>query len=116
MRHKGCTLKLTKLRIAGFKTFVEPAEFLIEPGLTGIVGPNGCGKSNLVEALRWVSLPKSRFEHTDDGGRQGSDAQQRLRSARSIAYRARPCQVKHGFAPRYNRWRMAQESGEGAPR
>ncbi|MGH6835727.1 MAG: chromosome segregation protein SMC [Methylocella sp.] len=47
-------MKLTKLRIAGFKTFVEPAEFLIEPGLTGIVGPNGCGKSNLVEALRWV--------------------------------------------------------------
>jgi chromosome segregation protein len=47
-------MKLTKLRIAGFKTFVEPAVFLIEPGLTGIVGPNGCGKSNLVEALRWV--------------------------------------------------------------
>src|ERR1700726_880046 len=47
-------MKLTKLRLAGFKTFVEPAEFLIEPGLTGIVGPNGCGKSNLVEALRWV--------------------------------------------------------------
>ncbi|HUB64277.1 MAG TPA: AAA family ATPase [Methylocella sp.] len=47
-------MKLTKLRIAGFKTFVDPAEFLIEPGLTGIVGPNGCGKSNLVESLRWV--------------------------------------------------------------
>src|SRR5208337_3073451 len=47
-------MKLTKLRIAGFKTFVDPAEFFIEPGLTGIVGPNGCGKSNLVEALRWV--------------------------------------------------------------
>jgi chromosome segregation protein len=47
-------MKFTKLRITGFKTFVEPAEFLIEPGLTGIVGPNGCGKSNLVEALRWV--------------------------------------------------------------
>src|SRR5271165_2203576 len=47
-------MKLTKLRIAGFKTFVDPAEFLIEPGLTGIVGPNGCGKSNLVEAMRWV--------------------------------------------------------------
>ncbi|MCZ8108897.1 MAG: AAA family ATPase [Burkholderiales bacterium] len=45
---------LTRLRIAGFKSFVEPAEFLIEPGLTGVVGPNGCGKSNLVEALRWV--------------------------------------------------------------
>src|SRR5262245_36271291 len=47
-------MKFTKLRITGFKTFVEPTEFLIEPGLTGIVGPNGCGKSNLVEALRWV--------------------------------------------------------------
>jgi chromosome segregation protein len=47
-------MKLTRLRIIGFKTFVEPADFMIEPGLTGVVGPNGCGKSNLVEALRWV--------------------------------------------------------------
>ncbi len=47
-------MKLNRLRIVGFKTFVEPSEFLIEPGLTGVVGPNGCGKSNLVEALRWV--------------------------------------------------------------
>ncbi|WP_238312778.1 chromosome segregation SMC family protein [Methylobacterium crusticola] len=47
-------MKLTRLRIVGFKTFVEPSEFLIEPGLTGVIGPNGCGKSNLVEALRWV--------------------------------------------------------------
>jgi chromosome segregation protein len=47
-------MKLTRLKIAGFKSFVEPVEFLIEPGLTGVVGPNGCGKSNLVEALRWV--------------------------------------------------------------
>src|SRR6266702_6672636 len=43
-----------RLRLAGFKSFVEPAELAIQPGLTGIVGPNGCGKSNLVEALRWV--------------------------------------------------------------
>ena len=43
-----------RLRLLGFKTFVEPVEFQIERGLTGIVGPNGCGKSNLVEALRWV--------------------------------------------------------------
>ncbi|HIJ38658.1 MAG TPA: AAA family ATPase, partial [Rhodospirillaceae bacterium] len=42
------------LRLSGFKSFVDPTEMLIEPGLTGIVGPNGCGKSNLVEALRWV--------------------------------------------------------------
>lgn len=47
-------MKFNKLRLLGFKSFVEPSEFLIEPGLTGIVGPNGCGKSNLVEALRWV--------------------------------------------------------------
>jgi len=47
-------MKLSKLRLIGFKSFVEPTEMQIEPGLTGIVGPNGCGKSNLVEALRWV--------------------------------------------------------------
>src|SRR4051812_6858582 len=47
-------MKLTRLRLLGFKSFVEPTDFLIEPGLTGVVGPNGCGKSNLVEALRWV--------------------------------------------------------------
>jgi chromosome segregation protein len=47
-------MKLTRLRLLGFKSFVEPSDFLIEPGLTGVVGPNGCGKSNLVEALRWV--------------------------------------------------------------
>src|SRR6476646_6938720 len=47
-------MKLTRLRLLGFKSFVEPTDFHIEPGLTGVVGPNGCGKSNLVEALRWV--------------------------------------------------------------
>ncbi|MGN6548816.1 MAG: chromosome segregation protein SMC [Pararhizobium sp.] len=47
-------MRFTKLRLLGFKSFVEPTEFLIERGLTGVVGPNGCGKSNLVEAMRWV--------------------------------------------------------------
>lgn len=47
-------MKFNKLRLVGFKSFVEPTEFFIERGLTGVVGPNGCGKSNLVEALRWV--------------------------------------------------------------
>ena len=47
-------MKFNRLRLVGFKSFVEPTEFVIERGLTGVVGPNGCGKSNLVEALRWV--------------------------------------------------------------
>jgi chromosome segregation protein len=47
-------LQFTKLRLTGFKSFTDATELLIEPGLTGIVGPNGCGKSNLVEALQWA--------------------------------------------------------------
>jgi chromosome segregation protein len=47
-------LQFQRLRLTGFKSFVDPTELYIEPGLTGIVGPNGCGKSNLLEALRWV--------------------------------------------------------------
>src|SRR6204780_5504709 len=47
-------MKLTRLRLIGFKSFVEPTDFVIDPGPTGVVGPNGCGKSNLVEAVRWV--------------------------------------------------------------
>lgn len=47
-------MKIARLRLLGFKSFVEPTELVIERGLTGVVGPNGCGKSNLLEALRWV--------------------------------------------------------------
>jgi chromosome segregation protein len=47
-------LKFTRLRLSGFKSFVDHTELFIEPGLTGVVGPNGCGKSNLLEAMRWV--------------------------------------------------------------
>jgi chromosome segregation protein len=55
-------VQIKRLRLTGFKSFVEPTELRIEPGLTGVVGPNGCGKSNLLEAIRWVmgeSSPKS---------------------------------------------------------
>lgn len=48
------SLVFNKINLTGFKSFVEPTDFLIEPGLTGVVGPNGCGKSNLLEAIRWV--------------------------------------------------------------
>jgi len=63
-------LHFQRLRLSGFKSFVEATEFRIEPGLTGIVGPNGCGKSNLLEALRWVmgatSAKAMRGEGMDD--------------------------------------------------
>lgn len=55
-------MQISRLKLTGFKSFVEPAELRIEPGLTGVVGPNGCGKSNLLEAIRWVmgeNSPKS---------------------------------------------------------
>src|SRR3954449_3653174 len=78
-------MKLTRLRLLGFKSFVESTDFLIEPGMTGIVGPNGCGKSNLVEALRWVmgetSAKKMRGDDMDDVIFGGTDK----RPARNIA-------------------------------
>ncbi|HEX6071880.1 MAG TPA: AAA family ATPase, partial [Sphingomicrobium sp.] len=55
-------MRIRRLKLSGFKSFVEPVELRIEPGLTGVVGPNGCGKSNLLEAIRWTmgeSSPKS---------------------------------------------------------
>ncbi|MHB8528448.1 MAG: AAA family ATPase [Caulobacteraceae bacterium] len=63
-------MHFSKLRLSGFKSFVDGADFRIEPGLTGVVGPNGCGKSNLLEALRWVmgaaSAKAMRGEGMDD--------------------------------------------------
>ncbi len=63
-------MRFQRLKLAGFKSFVEATELRIEPGLTGIVGPNGCGKSNLLEALRWVmganSARAMRAEGMDD--------------------------------------------------
>lgn len=78
-------MHLTELRIAGFKSFVDPQEVPILPGLTGIVGPNGCGKSNLLEALRWAmgasSAKAMRGGEMDDLIFSGSQA----RPARELA-------------------------------
>ncbi len=63
-------VQFTKLQLSGFKSFVDPIEVSIDRGITGIVGPNGCGKSNLVEALRWVmgenSAKRMRGSEMDD--------------------------------------------------
>ncbi|KJS27743.1 MAG: chromosome segregation protein SMC, partial [Hyphomonadaceae bacterium BRH_c29] len=76
-------MQITELRIAGFKSFVDPQDFPVEPGLTGIVGPNGCGKSNLLEALRWAmgasSAKAMRGGEMDDlifSGAQGRPARE----------------------------------------
>ncbi len=63
-------MHISELRLAGFKSFVDPTKAPIAPGLTGVVGPNGCGKSNLLEAVRWVmgsaSAKSMRAEDMDD--------------------------------------------------
>lgn len=78
-------MNLTKLKLSGFKSFIDPCELVVEHGLTGIVGPNGCGKSNLVEALRWVmgenAAKRMRGGAMDDVIFGGTD----LRPARNIA-------------------------------
>ena len=78
-------MHITRLRLLGFKSFVEPTELLIGAGLTGIVGPNGCGKSNLLEALRWVmgetSYKTMRASAMDDVIFAGTDK----RPARNMA-------------------------------
>ena len=78
-------VQFDKLRLSGFKSFVDPTELAIESGLTGIVGPNGCGKSNLVEALKWVmgetSAKQMRGAEMEDVIFAGTG----LRPARNIA-------------------------------
>ncbi len=78
-------MHFSKLKLSGFKTFVDATELAIEPGLTGVVGPNGCGKSNLVEALRWAmgetSAKRMRGGEMDDVIFAGTES----RPARNIA-------------------------------
>jgi chromosome segregation protein len=77
-QHGSAKVHFKKLRVHGFKSFVDPVEMNIDPGITGIVGPNGCGKSNVVEALRWAmgeaSAKRMRGGEMDDvifGGAAG---------------------------------------------
>ncbi len=78
-------MKFTRLRLSGFKSFVEATELFVEPGLTAVIGPNGCGKSNLFDAMRWVmgeTRPSSvRGSEMDDVIFSGSSG----RPARNVA-------------------------------
>ena len=78
-------MKFKSIRISGFKSFLEPTEIDLNEGLTGIVGPNGCGKSNIVEAIKWVmgenSARQMRGEGMDDVIFSGSNE----RPARNFA-------------------------------
>jgi chromosome segregation protein len=92
-------VSFTRLRITGFKSFAEPANIEIRPGLTGIVGPNGCGKSNVMEALRWVmgetSARSLRGGEMEDVIFAGTAA----RPARNVAEVTLTLDDAAGFAP-----------------
>jgi chromosome segregation protein len=60
-------VRFNRLKLTGFKSFVDPTDLIINDGLTGVVGPNGCGKSNLLEALRWV-MGETRAKAMRGGG------------------------------------------------
>jgi len=93
------TARFVRLRIAGFKSFADPVVVDILPGLTGIVGPNGCGKSNVVEALRWAmgesSARSLRGGEMDDLIFAGTTA----RPARSLAEVSLTLEGAAGVAP-----------------
>ena len=78
-------MQFNRIRLNGFKSFVEPTELLIQRGMTGIVGPNGCGKSNLVEALRWAMGETSAKRIRGTGMEDVIFAGSGSRSARNIA-------------------------------
>lgn len=98
-------MKLTELELAGFKSFADPAKVTIEPGMTGIVGPNGCGKSNLVEALSWgmgeMSAKRMRADGMDSvifGGTDHRPAKPFCKVAITVDNRARQAPVEFNDA------------------
>ena len=78
-------MHFTKLKLVGFKSFIEPSELAIEPGTTGIVGPNGCGKSNIVEAMRWVMGETAPSQMRGGGMEDVIFNGTELRAARNVA-------------------------------
>jgi chromosome segregation protein len=88
-------VQIKKLKLSGFKSFVDPTELRVEKGLTGVVGPNGCGKSNLLEAIRWVmgeNSPKSmRGGGMEDVIFAGTDQRPQRQFAEGALHVIAPC-------------------------
>jgi chromosome segregation ATPase len=78
-------MRLTKIKLAGFKTFVDPTTLSFPSNLTGIIGPNGCGKSNIIDAIRWVmgesSAKNLRGDSMDDVIFSGSSSRPEISKA-----------------------------------
>src|SRR5258708_31615402 len=78
-------MRLTKIKLAGFKSFVDPTQISFPSNLTGVVGPNGCGKSNVIDAVRWVmgelSAKHLRGDNMADVVFNGSSARKPVGSA-----------------------------------
>src|SRR5271156_2442847 len=78
-------MRLTKIKLAGFKSFVDPTQVSFPSNLTGVVGPNGCGKSNVIDAVRWVmgelSAKHLRGENMADGVCKGSSGREPVGTA-----------------------------------
>ena len=93
-------MQFSKLRLTGFKSFVDPTDLLISDGLTGVVGPNGCGKSNLLEALRWVMGENRAKSMRGDGMEDVIFAGTDSRPARNFAEVALVLDNSDGLAPK----------------
>ena len=78
-------MKLKQIKLAGFKTFVDPTKVILDGQLAGIVGPNGCGKSNIMESVKWVlgssSAKELRGDSMDAVIFSGTDTRQALSRA-----------------------------------
>ena len=87
-------MRIKKIKLAGFKSFVDPITIPVEANLIGIVGPNGCGKSNIIDAVRWVmgesSAKHLRGDSMADVIFSGSTARRTPRSPPRSTMRSRP--------------------------
>ena len=95
-------MRLTKIKLAGFKSFVDPTQINLPSNLTGVVGPNGCGKSNVIDAVRWVmgelSAKHLRGDSMTDVVFNGSAARKPVGSASVELMTRVPSKAKPGIS------------------